>query len=178
MLDGIDSNVPYQTTHAFDGALILRYNSPVRWNGWFFANSLTTPPELDPVRFVLHARSGIPGEPWRPAGSSTYARIHISTALFHGTLATPTARGARVDLDLARRRVGSLWFSVVMTLSLAAAGALRREELGEPLLAAFYGVWALDNLAGAGAHLRAGQRDGAAQADDGVGFGGRGHAAS
>jgi hypothetical protein len=162
LFDGADPNISSHTMCAPDGSLILRYCSPVRWNGWFFVTSTTAPPEHDPVRFVLHARSGAPGAPWSPAGSSSFARIHVSTALFHGAFPTPTARGARSDLDLERHRVGSLWLSIAAAFALAAAGALRREELGEPLLAAFYAAWVLANLARAAAYLRAGQRDGAA----------------
>jgi hypothetical protein len=162
LINGAVPKIPSVLLCAPDGSLILRYCTAVHWNGWFFVTSSTAPPEYDPVRFVLHARSGAPGARWATAGSSSFARIHISTALFHGAFPTPTVRGARVDLDLVRHRVGSLWFSVVIIFAFAAAGALRREELCEPILATFYGGWALANLARATTYLHAGQRDGAA----------------
>jgi hypothetical protein len=162
LLDGVDPNIPSQILRAPDGSMIRRYFSPVRWNGWFFVTSSSAPYECDPVRFALHARSGAPGAPWAPAGSSSFARVHVSTVLFHGAFPTPAARGARADLDLARHRIGSLWQSVAAGLALAAAGALRREEFGEPILAAFYAAWVLANLACAATYLRAGQRDGPA----------------
>ena len=138
-------------------SLLLSFRAPVRWNGWFFITSRTAPAALDPVRFVLHARGGGAGDAWRPVGSSGYAQILLSTALFHTPYATPVARGARATFDLYRLRLGSIWHSTLMCFAMAAVGAVRLERFGKYVACAHYGAWVIVHVARTIHYAAAGQ---------------------
>ncbi len=109
----------------------------------------------------LYGRGNTLDSLWESVGSSSYAHIHVSTVLFHGALRTTTARGARVVLDLARQRAGSLWITVITCLALAVAGSLHQEELGDTIVMCFCAAWAASHIALASSYWRAGQNDSA-----------------
>ena len=156
LLDGQEIiNQPKRCTE--DSSLVLSFTAPVLWNGWFLITSRTSPAALDPVRFVLYARGGGAGDAWRPVGSSGYARILVSTALFHTPYATPAARGARATFDLYRLRLGSIWQSTLMCFAMAAAGAARLEHLCKHVACAHFGVWVLVHAIRAIHYAAAGQ---------------------
>ena len=137
LVDGLEESDGVRYMAGCD--VMISFPAPIFWNGWFLVTPRTGHPDLDPVRFVLQAR--IPGGGWRPVGSSGYARILVSTALFHTSYDMTTERGARVDFDLYRLRLGSIWQSTAVALSLGAAGMARFERLGKHIACLHFFSW-------------------------------------
>jgi hypothetical protein len=147
-----------QTSEGCD--VFVSFPATVVWNGWFLVTPRTEHPDLDPVRFILLAKTE--GGSWRAVGSSGYARILVSTALFHTPYAVPMKRGEKVHFDLYRLRLGSIWQSAVVAFALCAAGVARLEWLGKHVASLHFLAWAVMHAVRACHYAAAGQLAGAA----------------
>jgi hypothetical protein len=156
LLDGDEIPVSCSVQHV-SRSVFLSFATQIEYNGWYFVTSKSKSPSHDPVSFSLHSSDGVS---WKVVGSSSYVRIHATTVFFHAHYRTSTARGKREVFDLYRLRVGSIWQSILTSFSLGLAGALKREDLGTPILCLFYGSWVVVHLIRAAHYLHAAQPTG------------------
>ena len=137
LLDGRSVATRSVSNSSIADGIILDLPELIDWNGWFFVTSRTADPAADPMRFALLTENYL-GSGWQPVGSSSYAFLHSTTVLFHGSHPTSTDRGSREAFDPRHLRAGGgLWISVINYSGLAALGALGLEEWGRHAPASF-----------------------------------------